>query len=68
MRVQCQSGLEGWQARLRDNYPLGFAQFEAYSDTYGIAERLGFATAEEAWDENPMIEGSTNPSDLRVSN
>jgi hypothetical protein len=60
------SGLIGWKARLQDNYDGDFEQFESYDDIYGIAERLGFASAQEAWDANPMIGGSVEPSDLKV--
>lgn len=64
--VKCKSGLKGWQCKLRKNYDNSFEQFEAYNETYNIAERLGFKTALEAWDKNPLIQGSTEPSDLRI--
>jgi hypothetical protein len=64
--VKCRSGLTGWQARLQDNYGGNFEQFEAYSETYGIAQRLGFASETEAWETNPLIQGSVVPDDLRV--
>lgn len=56
----------GWQCKLQKNYDNSFEQFEGYNETYGIATRLGFKSAQEAWDANPTIQGSTNPSDLRV--
>lgn len=65
-QVKCDSGLTGWQTSLRENYDNDFDSFEAYSETYGIAERLGFDSAQEAWDANPTIQGSVIPSDLRV--
>lgn len=43
-RVKCKSGLMGWRRRLRSNYD-SFEVFEAYSDTYGLAHRLGFSSA-----------------------
>ena len=64
--VKCRSGLLGWQGRLHENYNNTFEEFQAYDETYGIAQRLGFANAESAWKANPMIQGSTNPHDLRV--
>lgn len=64
--VVCASGTTGWESRLRDNYNNDFERFESYCDTYNIAERLGFCDAQEAWEENPIIQGSTNPADLRV--
>lgn len=64
-RVKCKSGLTGYQCRLQKNYS-SFEEFEAYSDTYGVSARLGYKTAEQAWKANPIIQGSVNPSDLRV--
>jgi len=61
----CKSGLKGWEAKLQKIY-TDFEEFVAYSNVYGIAKRLGFKTAKKAWDKNPTIEGSLNPSDLRV--
>lgn len=66
-RTICQSGIEGWQARLQDNYDNDFNQWRACSETYGLSERLGYDSVEEAWEANPIVEGSTNPSDFRVS-
>jgi len=64
--VTCQSGLMGWQCKLRESYENSYAQFLRYDEIYGIAQRLGFTSAEEAWEKNPTIQGSVNPSDLRV--
>ncbi len=55
-----------WKDRLRHVYDNDFEQFSGYCDSYAIAERLGFASAEEAWQANPMISGSVYPEDLRV--
>lgn len=65
-RVMCKSGLKGWEGRLRDQY-RSFSEFEACSMTYGLAFKLGFKTAREAWDANPLVQGSVEPSDYRVS-
>lgn len=65
-RVICDSGLEGWQARLRENY-TSFREFAGYCEAYGLLERLGYASAKEAWKANPVIQGSTIPSDFRRS-
>ncbi len=64
-QVKCLSGLKGWQCRLKENY-TNLEEFETYSETWGVAERLGFETAEEAWDANPICQGSVSPMDLRV--
>ena len=69
MQVKCKSGLMGWRMRLRAVYndcndPLG--AWLAYAQTYGLAKRLGYATAQDAWEANPLVEGSTDPCDYRV--
>lgn len=65
-RTKTKSGLDGWRAMLRDNYDGSFCSFVGWDQDYGIASRLGFKSAREAWEANPLIEGSVNPSDLRV--
>jgi len=55
-----------WRARLKDNYDDNFGLWKQYSDIYGLAERLGYDSAQEAWDANPTIHGSANPSDFKV--
>lgn len=62
-RIICKSGIKGWECKLRDNYE-DFEEFEAFSNIYGIAERLGFYSSEEAWEVNPLIRGSVIPDDL----
>ena len=63
-KVRCKGGLMGWRARLCVNYPR-FGEWDTYSKVYGLAAKLGYADEKEAWDANPVIEGSTNPSDFR---
>jgi hypothetical protein len=63
--VTCRSKVKGWQARLHEVYK-DYEEFEMYCDTYGIATRLGYSSPEIAWEFNPLIEGSVNPSDLQV--
>jgi hypothetical protein len=43
-----------------------FEVFEAYCETYGIAERLGFSSARHAWNANPRYQVSSDPMDLKV--
>lgn len=63
--VICKSGAKGWQARLQENY-TSLEEFKNYCEIYGIHTRLGYETPEQAWKENKVVEGSTNPSDFRV--
>jgi len=64
-RVVCQSGITGCQCRIQERYD-SFAEFVQYNAMFAIAKRLGFDTANECWLMNPLIQGSTEPSDLRV--
>lgn len=61
----CRSGLRGWREHLHDVYG-SLESFRNWNEVYGLAERLGFPDADAAWNENPMIEGSVDPSDYRV--
>lgn len=63
--VKAQSGLEGWRARLRTNYENSYETFEQFDGIYNIAHRLGYSSRSAAWNANPVIEGSVNPSDFR---
>lgn len=63
-QVKCLSGLMGWQSKLRKVYSSK-EEFLAYCDIYGNHRRLGFETPEEAWEANPLIQGSIDPSDYR---
>lgn len=64
-KVVCESGIRGWRDYLQANYE-DQELWIMYSETYGLAHRLGYESAEEAWDDNPLIEGSVIPSDFRV--
>lgn len=62
--VICNSGQPGERSRLQLRYS-SFEEWQAYSDTYGLAARLGCASAAAAWEKNPIIESSVNPDDFR---
>lgn len=62
--TKCDSGIKGWQANLQKVYS-NYSEFVEYSQMYGIAKRLGFASDKQAWKVNPRIMGSVNPEDLR---
>lgn len=63
-QVRCRSGIMGWQNRLRDEYD-DYEQFAYFDEMYGLAGRLGYANARNAWKSNPIIQGSVIPSDYR---
>jgi hypothetical protein len=54
----------GWQDKLRNAYSSE-EDWAAYALTYGLHERLGYASPEDAWEANPTVQGSVNPSDYR---
>jgi hypothetical protein len=62
--IKCRSGLQGYQCRLQENYD-SFEQWEAYADMYSLHLKLGFKSPKTAWDANPIIQGSVDPSDFR---
>jgi hypothetical protein len=62
-RVICKSGLKGSEQKLQSRYD-SFEEFKAYSDTWSLAKRLGFKTAEAAWESNPTVQSSVEPSDF----
>lgn len=64
-RTQMPSGVEGWQDYLQQVYS-SFEEFEAYDEIYGLAARFGFDSPQAAWEANPLICGSVNPSDSAV--
>lgn len=54
-----------WKDRLQNVY-LSLEEFKEYDRIYGLVERLGFESTEEAWEANPMIQGSVDPADYKV--
>lgn len=64
--VRCKSGLMGSRDHLRKNYE-NYEEFVEWDQTYGISRRLGFQSSLQAWEANPLIEWSVEPSDLRVA-
>jgi hypothetical protein len=57
---------EKWRDKLQNVYS-DFEEFNDYNEIYNLAKRLGFKSAEEAWDANPTIQGSTEPGDYKRS-
>ncbi len=57
------SGLSGWEGRLQDVYESSFEGFKACCEIYSNHEMLGYDTTEEAWEDNPIIQGTVDPRD-----
>lgn len=64
-RVTCKSGITGWQSKLQKIYETK-EEFFSYCENYGNHARLGFKTPDDAWDKNPLIQGSVVSSDYCV--
>ena len=67
--VRCDSGIMGWRTRLQNNYK-NFEDWLFNSECWGLLDRLNrpkeyFADEREAWEANPIIQGSVNWSDFR---
>jgi len=56
--------LMGWQCHLQTNYK-NQVEFEYVSNMHGLHVRLGYSSPSEAWQVNPLIQGSVNPTDFR---
>ena len=54
-----------WKDKLQNVYE-SLEEFKQYDEMYGLIERLGFDNAEEAWEANPMIQGTVYPEDYKV--
>lgn len=65
-RVKCKSGIVGWQCKLQFVY-ISYEEWESYSEVYGLADRLGYASPREAWEANPVVRGSVNLEDYEVA-
>ena len=63
MKVKTYNGLCCWQGRLRDNY-ANFQEWENYAEMFALHLRLGCNTPQEAWDKNPTIQLSRQPTDF----
>ena len=55
---------ETWKGRLQKQY-ADFEEFENYSTMYDLHTRLGYSSPEEAWEDNPMVTGGTDPKEYR---
>lgn len=65
-QIKCKSGLIGWEDYLKGVYSSK-KEFLEYDEIYGIAARLGYDNPEECWRANPLVQGSTDPSDFKKS-
>lgn len=62
--VKCDSGLMGWQCNLQENYCC-YYEFENYTLMFNLHTKLGYRDPSDCWDDNPVIQGSVNPSDYK---
>jgi hypothetical protein len=62
-KAKCQSGLIGYQCKLQDSYE-SYTVWDGCANTWGLHLKLGFDSARGAWNANPTIQGSVEPSDF----
>jgi hypothetical protein len=62
--VICDSGKKGWQDKLQNIYS-SLEELISYNEIYGICKRLGYEDPAKCWEDNPTIQGSIDPSDLK---
>lgn len=63
-RVRFASGLIGWEDKIQNVYS-NLTEFATWCEIYGIHRRLGYKTIRACWNDNPTVQGSTNPKDLQ---
>ena len=64
--VKCDSGEIGVQQKLRTIYD-DYQDFLVYDKMFNIAKRLGYDNPKKLWDDNPLVQGSSNPSDFKIA-
>lgn len=64
-QVITQSGVLGWRGKLQSSYS-NMQEFIEYDEIFNLAGRLGYDDPVKCWDDNPIVEGSVNPSDFRI--
>lgn len=55
-----------WRDRVQSVYN-SLDELKSYDELYGVVNRCGYETAEELWEKNPDIQGSSNPSDFGLA-
>ena len=63
--VVCNSGEIGMQQRFKSIYD-DYEDFLVFNKMFNIAKRLGYDNPKKLWDDNPIVQGSTNPSDFKI--
>ncbi len=63
--VKCESGELGFRQRVQEIYD-DYEDFLHFNKMYNIHVRLKYPSARRLWEDNPIIEGSSNPSDLKI--
>lgn len=62
--VKLASGRRGWRGRMQEVYDSR-EQWLTYAEVYNLVD-LYEVDPYKLWDENPMMEGSTNPADFAI--
>jgi methyl-accepting chemotaxis protein len=51
--------------RIRENF-ASVKDFSAYNHVYGLTQRLNYKTVEEAWEANPYVQWSQDPTQFKI--
>lgn len=57
------TGSKLWVKRVQEAYS-SLENLKDYNSIYLIATRCGYDSVEKLWNDNPIIQGSTNPRDF----
>ena len=63
--VVCDSGEIGMQQRFKSIYD-DYEDFLVFNKMFNIAKRLGYDSPKKLWDDNPIVQASSKPSDFKI--
>ena len=63
--VKCDSGEFGVQQNLQEIYD-NYQDFLIFDSLFNITKRLGYKDSKSLWNDNPLVQGSTNPKDFKI--
>lgn len=66
MATRGKTGLKLWKDRVQNVY-TSLEDLRNYDSIYGIVARCGYLDAAALWNDNPMLQGSTNPGDFGIA-
>ena len=55
-----------WKTKVQKVYD-SLEELKAYNNLYGIVKSCGYESAEKLWEDNPLLQGSTDPKDFGLA-